>query len=152
MKNDKLQRRGLLLLSISLLLVITLFVPSCTVSKPVTQPDGSVKEVHSVDPRLSTAIDTGRAVNAATAPMNPYSPLVEIGLGLTAALAGWVAKRKNDKAAANELLAKTLVQAINNLDDDKAEIVKPAIKDHAVSLGVEGDLSQFVKRVESGSI
>jgi hypothetical protein len=112
-------------------------------------PDGSSSTNYVVDPRVTTGLATAGAVNAATASMNPYSPFVEIGLGAVAAGFGWFAKRKNDKAAANELLLKTVVQAIDNLDDQK---VKDAIQTHAVKVGAEGDLNTAVKKIGSGLI
>jgi hypothetical protein len=128
-------------------LILAALITACTVPQVVTHSDGTSETNHVVDPKLTTAITTGRAVNIATAPVNPYSPLVEIGLGLAAATAGWMAKRKNDKAAANELLLRTVVQAIDNLDDAK---VKEAIQSHASNIGVEGELNTAVQKIGTG--
>lgn len=126
---------------------LTFLVGGCTVPVVTEQPDGTASTNHIVDPKLATALAAARASNAATAPINPYSPLLEIGLGLAAAGAGWYAKRKNDAAAANALLTKTIIQAIDTLDDSK---IKDAIQVHAVKVGVEGELNQTVKQVGSG--
>lgn len=131
---------------------LTFLIGGCTAQVAVQHPDGSTTTNHVVDPNLTTGITIARASNAASAPFNPYSPLVEIGLGLVAAGAGWYAKRKNDAAGANELLIKTLVQAINQLSESDAATIKPLVQDHAKTIGVEGDLNTFVKRVESGLI
>ena len=128
---------------------LLLLLPACTVSKPVLKPDGTVGEVHEVDPRLIHGLAIGSATNAASAPVNPAAPWVELGLGAVAAGAAWVAKRKNDKAAANEQLLKVIVQAIDQLDDSK---VKEAVQTHATRVGVEGDLNTVVKKVGSGAI
>jgi hypothetical protein len=131
------------------IIMLAAFITACTVPKVTSNPDGSAATNWVVDPKLETALTTGRAVNTATAPVNPASPFIEIGLGLVAAGAGWVAKRKNDKAAANELLLKTVIQAIDTLDDAK---VKEAVQSHAVKVGVEGELNTTVQKVGSGII
>lgn len=124
-------------------------IVACTVPQVVTNPDGSTSTNQVVDPRLATGIEAARAGNAASAPFNPFAHLVEIGLTAVAAGAGWVAKRKNDKAAANELLLKTVIQAIDALDDQK---VKDAVSAHATKVGVEGALNTTVQKVGSGLI
>ncbi|MEN6386019.1 MAG: hypothetical protein ABFD79_12600 [Phycisphaerales bacterium] len=48
---------------------------------------------------LTTVLEGARAANAASAPFNPYAPLIEIGLGLAAATAAALAKRNAQKAA-----------------------------------------------------
>ncbi|HBG25683.1 MAG: hypothetical protein A2Y10_02535 [Planctomycetes bacterium GWF2_41_51] len=48
---------------------------------------------------LTTVLEGARAANAASAPFNPYAPLIEIGLGLAAATATALAKRNAQKAA-----------------------------------------------------
>lgn len=126
-----------------------IIVSGCTTAKTVTNPDGTTQQVYSPDPRLTTAIEAGRAGNAVSAPFNPFSYWIEIGLGTLAAGAGWVAKRKNDKAAADALLLKTVIQAIDALDDDKA---KEVIQKHATSVGVEGALNSRVQQVGAGII
>ncbi|OHB60771.1 MAG: hypothetical protein A2Y12_06990 [Planctomycetes bacterium GWF2_42_9] len=51
------------------------------------------------DDGLTTVLQGARAANAASAPFNPYAPLIEIGLGLAAATATALAKRNAQKAA-----------------------------------------------------
>ena len=48
---------------------------------------------------LTTVLEGARAANAASAPFNPYAPLIEIGLGLAAAFAAVMAKKNAQKAA-----------------------------------------------------
>jgi hypothetical protein len=74
---------------------------------------------------------------------------VDIGLGTVAAIAAWVAKRKNDKLAAQTLLTKTVVQSIDAQDN---QAVKDAIQAHASRIGVEGELNTFVKQVAAGAV
>jgi hypothetical protein len=125
------------------------YITGCTTPQVVTNPDGSSSTNHVVDPRVTTGLAVGSAVNTATAPVNPAFPFVEVGLSAVAAGFGWFAKRKNDKAAANELLLKTVVQAIDALDDQK---VKDAIKTHAVNVGTESALNTVVQKIGSGII
>jgi hypothetical protein len=145
----KLSKIKLHLAIIAACLITLLLLPACTVTKPVLKPDGTVGEVHEVDPRLTQGLAIGSAANAASVPVNPAAPWVELGLLAIAGGASWVAKRKNDKAAANEQLLKVVIQAIDALDDSK---VKEAVQTHATRVGVEGDLNTAVKKVGSGAI
>lgn len=90
---------------------------------------------------------TAGAINAATSPVNPFSGLIDIGLGAIALGASWFAKRKNDQLNSKTVLLKTVVQSVDAIDQKN---VKDAIQAHAVKVGVEGELSQFVKQVGSG--
>jgi len=127
--------------------IIAVSFVACTVPQTVTKPDGTISTNHIVDPKLENGLIAARTVNAASAPFNPFAYATEIALSLATVGAGWVAKRKNDKSAANELLLKTVIQAIDSLDDEK---IKGVIQDHAVKIGVEGELNTAVKKVGSG--
>lgn len=135
---------------LSLIAIIALItVVGCTVPQVTQNPDGSTSTKHVVDPSLSNGLLAARAANAASTPFNPFAYLGEVVLAATTVGAGWVAKRKNDSAAANELLLKTVIQAIDSLDDQK---VKDAVQSHASKIGVEGELNTTVQRVGSGLI
>lgn len=123
----------------------------CTVTRQVENPPGSGNYVpqHVVDPRLTSALETAGAVNSATALVNPYSPVLEIGLGAAAAIATWFAKRKNDQSNQNAALLKTVIQGVENSGSSD---VKTAIQTHAVNIGVEGQLGTFVAKVNSGQL
>lgn len=131
------------------LIVIGCTTQKITPAKPATPTSPAVPAVtnYIVDPRLDNTLATIGAVNTATAPVNPFSPVVNIALGTAAALAAWFAKRKNDQAAQSALLTKTMIQAVDALDQQP---VKDAIQAHAVRVGVEGELNQVVKGVGSG--
>jgi hypothetical protein len=47
----------------------------------------------------TTLIEGAQAANAATAPWNPYAPIIDLGLGLAAAAATVVARKNADTAA-----------------------------------------------------
>lgn len=141
-------KKNYILLSV---IIIVLLLVGCVSARKYESPPGSGQYTNDyvVDPRLVTAIETAKATNTATAPINPYYPAVEIGLGAIAAIASWVAKRKNDEAASNASLLKTVVQGVEQADNAQ---VKTAIRDHAVRVGVEGDLNTAVAKITSGQI
>jgi len=123
------------------------YITGCTVPQVVTNPDGTVSTNQVVDPRAITVIETTRAVNVATGQVNPYSPLVEIGLGTAALVLGWFAKRKNDEKNGVQSQLVSVIKGVNNADDAK---VKEQILSQASTDGVETALNKTVKGVESG--
>lgn len=128
--------------------IVALMLVGCTSPQVTQNPStGQNQTNYVVDPKLTTTLETIGAINDATKPVNPFSGLVEIGLGATALIAAWFAKRKNDQAAASALLTKTVVQAVDAINQQP---VKDAIQAHAVRVGVEGELNQVVKKVGSG--
>jgi len=133
----------------AVLVFVAVWLVACTTPQVVTHPDGTTSTNEIVDPNLSAGLLIARGANAASAPTNPAAPLIELALLATTVGAGWVAKRKNDKAAANQLLLKTVIQAIDSLDDQK---VKEAVQSHASRVGVEGELYTAVQKVGSGAI
>jgi len=62
---------------------------------------GAIKNAQYTTPDdgLTTVLQGARAANAASAPFNPYAPLIDVGLGLAAALAAAMAKKNAQKAA-----------------------------------------------------
>jgi len=136
-------------LAFLLALIIGCTTEKVTPAKPATPTSPATPAVTNwiVDPRFDTTLTTIGGVNQATAPVNPFAPAVTIALGAAAALASWFAKRKNDQAATSALLTKTVVQAVDALDQQP---VKDAIQAHATRVGVEGALNQVVKQVGSG--
>jgi hypothetical protein len=129
----------------SVLVIAT--IVACTVPQVVTNPDGSTTTNNVVDPKAVTVIETTRAVNVATAPLNPYSPLVEIALGTAALVLGWFAKKKNGEATSANAQLVSVIKGVNNADDAK---VKEEILSQATTDGVETQLNKTVKSVESG--
>lgn len=131
------------------LLTLSAILIGCTATKVTETAPGSGQYTTNVvvDPKLETALTTAGSINAATAPVNPFSGLIDIGLGAIALGASWFAKRKNDQLNSKTVLLKTVVQSVDAIDQKN---VKDAIQAHAVKVGVEGELSQFVKQVGSG--
>lgn len=137
-------------------LALVSFVIGCTTARvtpavPATPTTPAIPATtnYIIDPGLSNAIVTIGSVNDVTRAINPFSPIVDIGLTAALAIAGFIAKRKNDQLAAQTLLTKTVVQAIDAIDQQP---VKDAIQTHAARIGVEGELNQFVQKVGSGSL
>lgn len=133
------------------LAVTALLVTGCTTPQVAETPPGSgnYSTNYITDPKLTAALTTIGAVNAATAPVNPYSPLVEIGLGAAALMASWFAKRKNDQAATSAALLKATVIGV---EDAAHPETKKAIQESASRLGVEGELGTFVRSVNGGQL
>jgi len=69
---------------------------------------------------VTTGVAIGQGVNAVTAPVNPYAPFLDLGLGLAAAIATLIAKRKND--ALSQLATSVVAQGAS---------VAQAVTDHA---------------------
>lgn len=129
-----------LITSVALIAVVT----ACTTAKvtpanPATGTPATTNYV--VDPRFTQVIDTAKGVVAVTAPVNPYAGLIDLGLGSAAAIAAWFAARKNTQAAQSALLAKTVIQGVENSGSADA---KAAIEKHATAMGVQGALSDLV--------
>jgi hypothetical protein len=97
-----------------------------------------------VDPRLTTGIDIARGVNAVTAPVSPWSGLIDYALVAVAGIAGIIAKRKNDQRNKQATLLKTVVQAVEATNNAE---VKEAISNHAVNMGVQGELHSEVQKI-----
>lgn len=129
-------------------LVAATAIIGCTSTKVTETPPGSGNFVtnHIVDPNLTAGLETAKAINDATKPVNPFAGVVEIGLGTIAALAAWFAKRKNDQATQSTLLLRTVVQGVEQADDTK---VKETIEKHATKMGVQGPLGTAVAKITS---
>lgn len=133
-----------------------LIVAGCTVPEVVTNPDGSQSTNMVVDPKLTSGIEIGGAINTATAPVNPFWPVVSAGLAAIAAVATAVAKVQNTQKS-NAVLQKenvtaqlrSVVIAVDDLDDAK---VKQAIQAQAINDGTEASLRSTVKSVGVGRI
>lgn len=145
MKTEKKIMIGLSVMAYCLALLV---LAGCTTLETVQNPDGTTTERHIPDPKLTTGLEAAKAANTASAPFNPLAYWIELGLSAVTAGSIWVAKRKNDKASANALLLKTVIDAVNQIGDENA---KGIIKAHATAEGVERQLNVAVRKVESGS-
>lgn len=125
------------------------YITGCTVPQVVTNPDGSTSTNHVVDPRITTAITTAGAVNVATAPVNPFTVPIEIGLSALAAGFAWFAKRKNDQHIETRAQLVSVIRAVDDHGDVK---VKEAIQKQAEADGTGAALHKNVKAVDSGLI
>jgi len=74
-------------------------------------------------------ISTAQAVNAATAPVNPYSPIIEIGLATLVLVIGAWGKAKSAQASTATTTLGSVVQAVERV----AGTTKDAIKDEVAS-------------------
>jgi hypothetical protein len=146
--KQPMKNRNKLTLIVSTLALAGILI-GCTTTKVTEEPPGSgqFSTNHVVDPKLTTGLQTVGAVNEATRAVNPFAPLVDIGLAAALAIAAFVAKRKNDQASQAKLLLKTVIQGVETADNQE---VKAVIEKHAVNVGVEGKLSGAVARVNAG--
>lgn len=105
-------------------------LPGCASPNPTfnpAQPAVPPNVPYLANTNVAPILDALRAANAATAPANPYSFPIEIGLGAGAALAAWLAKRKNDQYAAAQATATQLAASVAA----QPPTVQQAILDHA---------------------
>lgn len=100
-----------IILSVALIITIV----GCTTPQYTTLPDGTVQTNQVVDPKLEQALLMATGVNAATAPVNPYSGLIALALGLTTAAATFVAAKKNSDMNKQKAAADSLAEAIVSL-------------------------------------
>lgn len=123
----KLKAFGLIILSIVAFAGCAIRNPNYDASKPPTDYPGSNPLYIPPTNSIANVGATLHAVNNATAPIDPYSPLadrgIEFGLGLATIIAGFIANTKNKQAntatAAAQHLATVLpdnmvTQAINS--------------------------------------
>jgi hypothetical protein len=85
-------------------------------------------------------LETVRVVNAATSPLNPYSPFIEVGLAIATILTSFIAKKKSDEAAASDLKYKSMKQGTESFKVNNptvAPALYAAIGDARAVLGVK---------------
>ncbi len=129
------------------LCAVAFVIVGCTVARvtpadPIKGTPATTNFV--VDPKLTQGLATAGAVNTATAAVNPFSPVIDIGLTGIAAIAAYFAKRKNDQATQSALLTRTVIQGVEASGSAEA---KAAIEKHATNVGVQGALSDLVYTV-----
>jgi hypothetical protein len=98
------------------------------------QPPSATNPPYVPNTNVTTGVAIGQGVNAVTTPVNPYSGLVDIGLGAAAAIAAWIAKRKNDQAAAANDHAAQQTAVANQLAASvvaQGNTVAQSVLDHA---------------------
>lgn len=127
----EINKPGLFLaMSLTLSPLLLLLSPGCASPNPSFNPaqPPSATNPQYVPNKTGTAIlDTISAANAATAPANPYSIPIGIGVGAGYALLAWFAKSKTDQAAA----AKATTAQIAASVAAQGPAVAQAVTDHA---------------------
>lgn len=99
-----------------------------------------------IDPKFEATIQGLRATNQASAPINPFSGLVDYALGGALLIAAEIARRKNAKARLNEQLLTTVIQGVENAGDAAAP-VKASVRQLAVLKQQEGALGTKVAAI-----
>ncbi len=135
------------------ILALAFLIVGCTTAKitpanPATGQPATTNYI--VDPRIaSTAATAGTIADAVPVWGGTLRLAVEGAAGLATAISLMVAGVQNRKKNDATLLAKTVVQGIEQAD---VQGVKDTISAHAGKIGVEGELNTFVQRVNNGSI
>lgn len=131
------------------LIVCALIVTACTVPQTTIQSDGSTNTAYVTNPKFEQTIGFIKGANSISSPVNPYSGVIDWGLGVLLAGTAWYAKIQTDRKAKAQLLAKTIVQGVENAGSTET---KKAIQSQATAVGVEGALGTFVQQVNTGQV
>jgi hypothetical protein len=130
--------------------------------QPVTSTNAAGVVVTNVQPPflpnagVASAVGTIGALNTATAPLNPYSGLVSLGLGLTTLIAGGIAAWKNNQASGLNSQLTAVIQGVESATSTNgttnpapisAASVKQSIQSHATAAGVQPALAAKVLSV-----
>lgn len=113
-----------------------------TVTNTVT-----VTNAYVVSSAVSNTLATVGTVVTATAPIDPYSGILELGLGLLSAGLGYYAKVKSTQAANNLSAAATVITAVEGLAPAAAEGVKAAVTAKSNQMGTTAATSAVVAAV-----
>jgi hypothetical protein len=131
------------------LILIACVITACTVPQSTVQADGSTNTVYAVDPKFEQITGFVRAANTISSPVNPYAGIIDWVLGVALAGTALYAKFQTDRKAKAQLLAKTIVQGVENAGSTET---KKAIQLQATAVGVEGALGTFVQQVNTGQV
>lgn len=130
------------------LLIVAVVIIGCTVPEIVQNPDGTTSTNLVVDPRVTQGIETAKAVNALTAPMNPYAPVINTGLGLATVIATAWGSIATFFSRRNKKLLTTVVLGVEKAPS--AEGVKSSIEAQSADAGVKLQLDSVVQKIISG--
>lgn len=102
-----------------------------------------------VDPRITQGIETAKAVNAMTAPMNPYAPVVSTGLTLATAIATAWGSIATFFLRRKQKLLSTVVRGVEAAGS-QANAVKESIEKTAEKAGLALPLDAAVQKIVTG--
>lgn len=128
-----------------LFLIFAVFVGCSTVDRLLLKKHGSGYEPK---PGLAQTIGTISAINDASAPVNPFFPIVSGVLGIATFALGEYARRRSAASAMHEGHAKTMAQVIeHHLPNEVSATVKKAVENLAMKKGQANSLDSFVQNV-----
>jgi len=106
-----------------LLLVAALFIiAGCTTAGVETPPGSGQYQTNTiVNPKITAGIETALAANAATAPVNPYAPLIQGGLVALSSVLGVFATWANNRRKENSTALKTVVAGVEQGGDQNTK-------------------------------
>lgn len=131
------------------IILLAFSLSACTVPQSAVQADGSTNTVYAVNPKFEQTVGYIKGANALSAPVNPYSGVIDWVLGVALVGTAWFAKIQTDRKTKTQLLAKTIVQGVENAGNSD---VKKTIQQQATAVGVEGALGTFVQQVNTGQV
>ena len=123
-------------------IAVLVLMAGCATTKLIETPPGSgnYQKVAETDPRVTNALQTGTAVNDATALFNPWHGLVTVLLGAGAGIAEWNRRRKQAQLDA----------VVGGVEASGSPELKKTIQTIALAKGVEAGLNDTVVRVTGG--
>lgn len=130
------------------LLIVAVIIVGCTVPEVVQNPDGTTSTNLVVDPRVTNAIETGKAINTVTAPFNPYSPVVTTILGLATVVTSAWGSIATFFSRRNKKLLATVVRGVELAPSPGP--VKESIEQVSAGVGNQLVLDAAVQKILKG--
>jgi hypothetical protein len=107
----------------------------------------NVTNAYVVSSTASNVLSYAGMANSFTAPVDPYSGLITLALGLATAGLGWFAKIKSKQAATNLSTAATVITAVEGLEPAAAAAVKAAVTAKSNQMNTTAAVSAVVTAV-----
>lgn len=107
----------------------------------------TITNAYQVNPSVSNVIGTAQMINGATAPLDPYSGLINGVLAGGLAILGWYARLKTKEAQQHLSTASTIITAVENLAPTVGDGVKAAIAQQSLKMGTQATVAATVSAV-----
>lgn len=126
--------------------VVTVTNPVTVTTYQTNWQSVTVTNGYTVAAGFTNALNGIGTVNSLTAPINPYSGILNGILGLAAGGAAWYARLKTTQLQAHQSATATIVTAIEGLGP-AAQAVKDAVSDQSVKMGTADKVNSIVQAV-----
>jgi len=107
----------------------------------------TVTNGYQVSSTVSNVLAAANLANGVTAPIDPWSVPIKLGLTGLAAAFGWFATLKSKQAAQHLSTAQTMITAVENLAPAVGDGVKAAIAQQALKMGTSATVAATVTAV-----